>query len=53
MILSFIIGAVVSVMLLILKIKKKTDNIAFGPFISLATLIYIFYGDLLIKFYIY
>ncbi len=35
-ILSFAIGALVSVLLMIFKIKKSTDYIAFGPFIVIA-----------------
>ncbi len=36
-ILAFAIGAVISVILLIFKIKKANDYIAFGPFIVLAS----------------
>ena len=38
-VLSFFIGAVVSVVLLISKVKKMDDYIPFGPFIVIATLI--------------
>lgn len=41
-ILSFAIGAVVSILLMILKIKKSTDYMAFGPFIVIATVITMF-----------
>lgn len=33
---SFLSGAIVSILLLLLKIKKKTDKIAFGPYIAFA-----------------
>lgn len=41
-ILSFAIGAVVSIILLLLKVKKSSDYLAFGPFIVLATFITMF-----------
>jgi len=49
---SFVIGAIISVALLILKIKSRKDEIPFGPFISLSALIYIFYGTEIIKWYL-
>lgn len=49
--LSFIIGAIVSIFLLILKIKGRKDYIPFGPFIALATILAIFYGDKIIDWY--
>lgn len=36
--LSFIIGGIISSLLLILKFKNRKDDIAFGPFISIATI---------------
>ena len=50
--LAFISGAIVSLILLTLKIKSRKDEIPFGPFISLAALIYIFYGLEIINWYI-
>ncbi len=41
-ILSFAIGAIVSILLMIFKIKKSTDYMAFGPFIVIATVITMF-----------
>ena len=38
----FAIGAVVSILLMIFKIKKSTDYMAFGPFIVIATVITMF-----------
>lgn len=49
---SFVIGAIISVILLIWKIKGRKDEIPFGPFISLAALIYIFYGTEIISWYL-
>ncbi|KPU28066.1 peptidase A24 [Caloranaerobacter sp. TR13] len=52
MFLSFLIGAFFSIMLLLLRIKDRKDFIPFGPFISIAAIITIFYGDVLISYYI-
>lgn len=49
---SFILGAVLSVGLLVSKIKSRKDEIPFGPFISLAALLYIFFGEIMIQCYI-
>jgi leader peptidase (prepilin peptidase)/N-methyltransferase len=49
---SFVIGAVISVVLLFAKIKSRKDEIPFGPFISVATLLYIFYGVEIINLYL-
>ena len=40
--LSFLIGAILSIIFLITKVKKMNDYMAFGPFIVLATFIVIF-----------
>ncbi len=48
---SFVLGAVISVILIILKIKSRKDEIPFGPFISLSALIYIFSGNEIINWY--
>lgn len=49
---SFVLGAIISIVLLILKIKSRKDEIPFGPFISLAALIYIFFGKEIIILYL-
>ncbi|MFR8104667.1 MAG: prepilin peptidase [Clostridia bacterium] len=41
-VMSFLIGAVLSIFLLVTKIKKTSDYIPFGPFIVLATIIMMF-----------
>lgn len=49
---SFVIGAVISAILLITKTKTRKDEIPFGPFISAAALLYIFYGIEIIELYL-
>ncbi len=48
---SFVIGAVVSVGLLITKIATRKDYIPFGPFIAVSAVTYIFWGDKIINLY--
>lgn len=48
---SFILGAIISIFLLITKIKGKKDPIPFGPFIILGFLITLFWGERLINWY--
>ncbi|MTI65408.1 MAG: prepilin peptidase [Firmicutes bacterium] len=50
--LSFIIGAFISILLLVTKIKSRKDFIPFGPFISIATIIVILYGKDLVGLYL-
>lgn len=50
--LSFIIGGVVGGLLILFKVKKRKDYIPFGPFISLATIIVVLFGDSIINWYI-
>lgn len=49
---SFVIGSIVSAVLLITKLKNRKDEIPFGPFISVAALLYIFYGTEIINIYL-
>jgi leader peptidase (prepilin peptidase)/N-methyltransferase len=49
---SFIIGALVSAALIAFKVKNMKDKIPFGPFICMAALLYIFYGNEIIESYI-
>lgn len=49
--LSFILGGVIAVLLLILKIKKRKDPIAFGPYIALGTILVLLYGTSIIKIF--
>ncbi|MCD3296684.1 A24 family peptidase, partial [Clostridium botulinum] len=50
--LSFIIGAIVGVLLIIYKKKSRKDYIAFGPSIVIATLTTIYAGENIIKWYL-
>ncbi|WIV11019.1 A24 family peptidase [Proteiniborus sp. MB09-C3] len=50
--LSFIIGAVFSVFLLLLNKKGKKDAIPFGPFINIAFIVTLFFGDRIINWYV-
>ncbi len=50
--LSFLIGGIVSIILILFKFKNKKDMIPFGPFIVIATILTIFYGNNIINYYI-
>jgi len=52
MLLSFVLGAAVSLILISLKIKGKKDYIPFGPFIGVATLLTVLYGHGIINLYL-
>ena len=52
MFLSFILGGFLSSLLLLLKIKKRKDYIPFGPFICIAALVVIFYGEPILSWYL-
>ena len=49
--LTFMIGAVISVLLLASKIKGRKDAIPFGPFIVLGTFATILYKTEILEFY--
>lgn len=50
--LSFFLGGLISILLMVLKFKGRKDMIAFGPFIVLATMVTVFCGDDIINYYI-
>jgi leader peptidase (prepilin peptidase)/N-methyltransferase len=50
--LAFVLGAVISVGLLILKIKGRKDMIPFGPFIILSALLVLFFRDSIVGIYL-
>jgi leader peptidase (prepilin peptidase)/N-methyltransferase len=50
--LSFILGAIISIFLLLFKIKGKKDPIPFGPFICIAFMITIIFGENIIVWYV-
>ncbi len=49
---AYIIGALVGVILLLTKRKSVGSEIAFGTFLSVATVVMLFYGDMLIDWYL-
>lgn len=51
--LSSVLGGIISIFLLILKIKTRKDPIAFGPFLILGFLVSIFWGYEVIYWYIF
>ena len=52
LLLSFIIGGIGGVLLLVCKIKGRKDFIPFGPFIALGALVSLLYGNHIINWYI-
>ncbi len=50
--LSFVVGAVISIFLLVFKIKGRKDFIPFVPFIMIASLLTIIFGNEIIAYYI-
>jgi leader peptidase (prepilin peptidase)/N-methyltransferase len=52
LLLSIYIGGIFSIILLLLRIKKKGDYIPFGPFISLAGFIALLWGKNIIQWYV-
>jgi prepilin signal peptidase PulO-like enzyme (type II secretory pathway) len=50
--LAYIVGALVGVVLLLTKKKEAGSEIAFGTFLSIATVVMLFYGDVLIRWYV-
>lgn len=51
MFLSFVIGGVTGIILLVLKLKTRKDYIPFGPFVALAGIITVLFGQYLVNFY--
>lgn len=49
---SFVIGAIISVVLILLGIKTRKDYIPFGPFIAISTYIVLLFGNEMLSWYI-
>ncbi len=52
MILGFLTGALAGVVLILLGLRRRKDPLPFGPFLSLGTLIALFWGDALFRWYL-
>ena len=50
--LSFVLGGVGSVLLLLFKLKNRKDMIPFGPYIAIGAFISMLYGDAIIRWYL-
>ena len=53
MFISFVLGGIISVILLMFKKKKRKDPIAFGPFLIIGFLVSLFWGYEIIHWYIF
>jgi leader peptidase (prepilin peptidase) / N-methyltransferase len=51
LLLAIIVGALVSILLLALKIKKRKESIPFGPFLSLAAIATMLWGNYILSWY--
>jgi prepilin signal peptidase PulO-like enzyme (type II secretory pathway) len=51
--LAFLSAAIISLVLLALHIKKRTDPIPFGPFLILGTITAMLYGDAIVHWYLH
>lgn len=52
MFLSFILGAIYSLFLILMKRKKMGDTIAFGPFLIMGSTIILLFGEIFVNWYI-
>ncbi|MFH1287637.1 MAG: A24 family peptidase [bacterium] len=50
--LSFIIGGFVGITLLVFKIKKRKDAIPFGPYLAIASVVAMFWGEGILRWWI-
>lgn len=48
---GFVFGAVVSLLLVFLKIKSLKDTVAFGPFMVAGSIFVMFYGEIILRLY--
>jgi leader peptidase (prepilin peptidase) / N-methyltransferase len=49
---SFIFGSVIGILLIVTKKKSRKDYIPFGPFIAMAAIFAVFFGERIIKWYL-
>jgi prepilin signal peptidase PulO-like enzyme (type II secretory pathway) len=49
---AYVLGAIVGIILLILAKKKRDSQIAFGTFLSVATLVCMFWGNAILSWYL-
>lgn len=49
---AFVLGGIIGIILLLMKKNKRTDAIPFGPYIVIASIIVIYFGNELIQWYI-
>ena len=52
LVLSVYAGGLTGLLLMILKIKKRGEYIAYGPFLAVGSLIAMFYGEAIINWYL-
>jgi len=50
--LGIVIGGLAALILLLLKIKKRKDPVPFGPFLSVATIVILFWGSDILSWYL-
>ena len=52
LLLSYVIGAVFGVWLLVHKKKQLTSSVPFGTFLAIGTMVALYYGDTVVRWYI-
>jgi len=52
LLISFVLGGALGSILLVTKLKERKDEIAFGPYLSIAAVIAMLYGDEIINLYL-
>ncbi len=49
---AFVVGGIIGVVLLLMKIKKRGDNVAFGPYLIIGSFIAYFFQNVFFQFYL-
>ena len=52
LLLAYVMGSIISLLLIAFKLKKWGDHLPFGTFLSLATVLTILYGTEILNWYI-